>query len=202
MATVSDSSMTPHRRRLAAALVVGVVLVATGCGGDDDSSDAARTPTPTGPTVPEGITLPGETLKVGSAATVVFGGSAKQTSRIKLAVTKVRKGSMRDLAQFTLDAKTKKSSVYYVDTFVRNVGTGNLSGQSLTLYGKVSEDLVVRPAVFGSPFPRCNYHAFPKGFTQDKATRVCLVLFAPNGGEVSEVQWRAADTEPIAWATH
>jgi hypothetical protein len=59
----------------------------------------------------------------------------------------------------------------------------------------------VRPAVFGSPFPPCNDHAFPKGFTRDQATRICLVMFAPNGGKVSEIQWRAADSEPIAWAT-
>jgi hypothetical protein len=202
MATVSDSSMSIHRRRFAAAIAVAFALLASGCGGDDDSNaDAASTPTSTAPTVPEGITPPGQTLELGTPATLVYQANPKATSRIKVTVTQVRKGKTRDLAQFNLDAKTKKSSVYYVDTFVRNVGSGNLSGQALTLFGKVSDDLVVRPAVFGSPFPRCNYHAFPKGFTQDKATKICLVMFAPNGGKVSQVQWRDADSEPIAWAT-
>jgi hypothetical protein len=189
------------RRRVAAVLTVVIALDVSGCSGDDDSDHASSTPTSTGPTVPAGITPPGETLTVGSPATVVFEGKAEQDSRIKVVVTKVRKGRTSDLAQFDLDRKTRSSSVYYVDAFVRNVGAGNLSGRSLTLYGKVSDDLVVRPAVFGSPFPKCNYHAFPKGFTRDKATSICLVLFAPNGGQVTEVQWRAADSEPIAWVT-
>jgi hypothetical protein len=184
------------------AVSVALALLASGCGGDDDSNaDDADTPTTTGPTVPEGITPPGQTLTLGKPATVVYDGKAKNDSRIKLTVTKVRRGKVKDLSQFGLDAKTKRSSIYYVDTVVRNVGTGNLSGQSLTLFGKVSESLVVPPAVFGSPFAKCNYHVFPKGFTQDKATKICLVIFAPNGGKVSQVQWRAADSEPIAWAT-
>jgi hypothetical protein len=79
------------------------------------------------------------------------------------------------------------------------VGKGNLSGQSLTLYGKVSDELVVQPAIFGSPFAKCNWHPFPKKFTTKSATDVCLVMFAPKRGTISEIQWRGADSEPIAW---
>ena len=61
-------------------------------------------------------------------------------------------------------------------------------------------ELLVQPAVFGSPFAKCNYHPFPKKFTKNSATKVCLVLFAPRSGTISEVQWRGADSEPIAWA--
>jgi hypothetical protein len=192
--------MTPRRRLAAVAAVLALALVVTGCSGDDES-DAGddTTPTSTGPTVPEGITAPGETLAVGKAATVVFKGNAQHTSRIDLRVTKVRKGSVKDLKQFNLKPQTRRSSVYYVDTTVSNVGSGDLSGQSLTLYGKVSDELVVPPAVFGSPFARCNYHPFPQEFTKNKSTKVCLVMFAPRRSTISEVQWRGADSEPVAW---
>ncbi|MGH3508194.1 MAG: hypothetical protein ACRDO2_13420, partial [Nocardioidaceae bacterium] len=166
---MSASTMT-RPRRLAVATVLALALVVTGCSGDDES-DAGddTTPTSTGPTVPEGITAPGETLAVGKAATVVFKGNAQHTSRIDLRVTQVRKGSVKDLKQFSLKPQTRRSSVYYVDTTVSNVGSGDLSGQSLTLYGKVSDELVVPPAVFGSPFARCNYHPFPQKFTKNKS---------------------------------
>lgn len=188
-----------HLRRFAAASALALALALSGCSGDDDSDASDVTPTSTGPSVPEGITPPGETLQIGKPATVVFKGNPKHTSRINLRVTKVRKGSIKDLDQFTLKPETRRSSVYYVDAAVKNVGGGDLSGQSLTLYGKVSDQLVVQPAVFGSPFAKCNYHPFPKKFTKNSATKVCLVLFAPRSGTISEVQWRGADSEPIAW---
>ena len=187
-------------RRLAAATVLALALVVTGCSGDDEADAGDTTPTSTGPTVPEGITPPGETLAVGKAATVIFKGNAQHTSRVDLRVTKVRKGSVKDLEQFSLKPQTRRSSVYYVDATVKNVGPGDLSGQSLTLYGKVSDELVVPPAVFGSPFARCNYHPFPQKFTKNRSTKVCLVMFAPRNSTISEVQWRGADSEPIAWA--
>ncbi len=139
-------------------------------------------------------------MQIGKPATVEFTGDRNQeASRVTLTVTRVRTGSAKDLSEFPLGAAAKQSRVYYVDTKLTNVGSGDLSGEELTLFGKVSEDLVVPPVVFGSPFPPCSYHAFPKGFTKNKSTDVCVVLFAPNRGTVSEVQWRAADTEPIAW---
>lgn len=188
----------PRARRLATALVAAVALLATSCGGDDDSSDDVQAPTSTAPSVPEGITPPGETFNLGDTATVVYP-NAKRASRIELSVTKVRRGKLKDLSQFDLDRDTRKSTVYYVDAKVRNVGRGDLSGQPLTLFGKVSDQLVVQPAVFGSPYPPCNYHDFPKKFTAKRTTNVCMVMFAPQHGKISEIQWRGADSEPIAW---
>jgi hypothetical protein len=187
-------------------LATSVALLAAACGGDDDADNGAEsdavttTVTATSPTVSEGITPPGQTLELGQPATVEFAPNPKHESRLRVTVTGLDKGKISDLKQFTLDADTKKSTVYYVHAAARNVGSGDLSKQRLTLFGKVSDELVVQPVEFGSPFPKCNYQPFPEKFRKNDRVKVCMVMLAPDHGRISEVQWRGPDEEPIAWA--
>jgi hypothetical protein len=185
------------------ALVAGGLLLA-GCGGGDDSADegaesAAET------TTADGMTVPGTVLELGQPATVEYtpisaDPGAEPISQIEVAVTRVKAGSIRELAQFTLPDRAKSAGVYYVDASVENVGDGNLSGDRLVLYGKVSDTLVVPPVTFGSTFGKCNYQPFPKKFTNGAKAQVCMVMLAPDKGMISEIQWRAPDdAEPISW---
>jgi hypothetical protein len=177
-----------------------VVATAVGCsGGSDDDTEPTATTEAT--TNSDGTTVAGTELKVGDTAVVPFEADKEKTSQIKLEVSDVEKGKIADLDRFELNTKAKKSTVYYVHTKVRNLGPESLSGKQVTLYGKVSDDMVVPPVVFGSTFPQCDYEPLPKKFKKDKVAKGCQVMLAPKHGKISEVQWRPADnSEPISWS--
>lgn len=188
---------------LLAAVAVGV-LTASGC--TDSSSDSSdETPTSasrSATTLDDGTTAPGTELELGKKATVRYTANPKHKSLIELKVKSVKRGKITDLEDFSLSGAAKKSNVYYVKASVKNVGNGDLSGQPLTLYGQVSEDLVIPPVEFGSTFKRCDYDPLPKKFKKSKQAKVCLVFLSPKGSKISEVQWRPADdTDPVSWST-
>ncbi len=176
-------------------------LVVSGCTGSKPSDEAPPTAPTTAPTtLDDGTTAPGTKLKIGDAAKVRFSANAKKSSMVSLKVTSIGKGQVAALDDFNLDAKTKKSNVYYVKVSVKNIGDGDLSGLPVLLYGKVSDDLVVPPVEFGSTFKPCDYQPLPKGFKKSKRAIVCIVMFAPKKGNIKAVQFRAADNaEPISW---
>ncbi len=150
----------------------------------------------------KGTTKPGTTMKVGKSATVRFKADAKHNSLVKLTVEKVRKGKVKDFKRYKLPKSVQRSSIYYVDVQVKNTGTGNLSGQHLTLYGKISKSTVIQPATLkGGEFKPCTDQALPKKFGKGKKATTCLVFFAPHHGNISQIQWRFTKptTPPVAW---
>lgn len=199
---------------LSAALLIVVVAVA-GCSGSSSGATSQGPPSsgsgtsPNGATSPSattsvepGTTPPGTTLKLGKQAVVRYTANAAHDSVIKLTVEKVKKGKLKDLKEFQLSNAAKKSSVYYVTARVKNSGDGDLSGQPLQLYGKVSNDLVVPPVIMGSTFKKCDYQPLPSPFKPGDRTTVCVLLLAPHHGQVKAVQWRSADdSKPITWKT-
>ncbi len=199
-------------RAVAAATLCAIAL--TGCSdlagggaeaaptlsGASSDSPAASTRASTAQ-VDEAVTPSGTRLRLGDPAVVRFTANPEQDSLIKLAVTRVEQGEIRDLAQFRLDDQTKRSSVYYVSATVKNIGKGDLGGQPLLLYGQVSADLVVQPVVLKSTFQRCDYQPLPEKFGRGERADVCIVFLAPRHGKVLSVQWRPADnSDPITWA--
>jgi hypothetical protein len=195
--------MNTSKRLGFAGLLAVAALVLAGCGGGDDADDSATTSAAT--TADDGTTAPGTVLDMREPATVAFPAKVPDRdpiSTIEVAVTGVKKGSVKDLSQFNLPDRAENAGVYYVRANVTNVGDGNLAGRSLVLYGKASDTLVVPPVTFGSTFPRCNYQPFGKGFTEGKSARVCMVMLVPDKGTISEIQWRGPDNaEPISWPT-
>jgi len=199
-------------RGLAATAACAVVL--TGCtdtlGGSGTAPPTAGTSSsvgspdastsPTTPQVEDGATTPGANLTLDRPAVVRFTANPKHDALIRLTVSKVERGKIKDLSQFRLSDKDRRSSVYYVSASVKNLGEGDLGGQPLSLYGKVSDDLVVSPVIFGSTFRRCAYQPLPPKFGPGKKVDMCIVMLAPHHGEVSAVQWRPADnSDPITW---
>ncbi|MEJ7689148.1 MAG: hypothetical protein WKF76_01235 [Nocardioidaceae bacterium] len=192
--------MAARTTRFATAAVLGV-LVLSGCS-SSESSDKAPKPTPTtaATTLDNGTTTPGTVLRIGEVAKVRYSATAKNQSLVALKVTSIRKGKISALDDFNLDAKLKKSNVYFVTVAVKNIGAGDLSGQPLTLYGKVSAGLVVPPVEFGSTFKPCDAQPLPRGFKKPKRATVCIVMFAPKKGTITTVEFRAADNaDPISW---
>lgn len=192
--------MAARTPRWATAAVLGA-LVLSGCSGSDSTDKAPKsTPTTAATTLDDGTTAPGVVLKLGDVAKVRYAANAKRDSLIALKVTSIRKGRISSLSSFNLDAKTKKSNVYYVTVTVKNIGDGDLSGRPITLYGKVSADLVVPPVEFGSTFRPCDYQPLPPGFKTAKRATVCIVMFAPKKGTIKSVEFRPADNaDPISW---
>jgi len=179
-------------------LTVVAVVAGTGCSGGS-GSDSTPTTTPA-TTAADGSTMPGTDLKLGAKAVVPLKADKSHKGQIKLTVTKVAKGKVSDLSRFKLGSVARKSTVYYVSTTVKNLGPDSLAGATITLYGKVSDTLVVPPVRFGSAFPKCNETPLPDKFSKGKTVRGCLVMLAPKHGKVSEVQWRPKNGDlPISW---
>jgi hypothetical protein len=195
------SAMPTARGRFVVSAVAILMLggLLAGCiGGGDDAPEAEPTTT-----AADGLTAPGTDLRVDDAAVVDFAAGKGRESKIRLTVTRVQDGSVKDLSDFDLNGSARKSGVYYVRASVRNVGHGDVGGAFVTLYGRVSDSLVVRPVIFGSTFGKCDYKPLPKPFGSGKRADVCMVLLAPRHGTVSAVEWRftgkRADAQPISW---
>ena len=201
-----DCVAQPGRQRIPAVRLVllaacGVLLV--GC--SDDATPKAQVSTTVVTTTPrtvapDGTTVPGTVVALGQQAVVRWRADKAHDSVVTLTVTAAKRGKVKDLEQFSLNGAARSSSVYYVSVAVRNTGDGDLSGQTLTLYGKVSKDLVVPPVVLSSTFDRCGDQPLPAKFTTGAKAQVCILMLAPHHGSISEVQWRGpGNTEPIGW---
>src|SRR5262245_9213807 len=128
------------RARRCAVLILGVALLA-GCSGSSDDTDDADATSAT--TAEDGTTVPGTELELGEAANVRFSPDAQRQSIIRVRVRSVERGSIRDLRDFDLSKDERRSSLYYVDLSVENVGGGSVGGEFVKVFGKVSKTLVV-----------------------------------------------------------
>jgi hypothetical protein len=190
--------MLTGRRVTSAIAVAACSLAIAGCGGGDETPAPATTSETAG-----GITPPGTELGLDDPAVVELAAGKKQTSTVRVTVTGVQQGAAKDLAEFRLNDAERKSGVFYVRATVRNLGHHDVGGAFVTLYGRVSDSLVVRPVVFGSTFGKCNDEPLPKPFGRGKRADVCMVMLAPRHGSLSAVEWRFSgkqvDDAPISW---
>jgi hypothetical protein len=203
------------RAALCVALVTAAAVVA-GCSGgggpsaaSSESTSGSATDAPVSPTQASSSTVsgvvttpPGTKLRLGQRAVLFYAPNAKHESVIKLTVDRLKRGKLKDLKNFRLSDQAKKSSVYYVSVAVKNAGDGDLGGQPVQLYGKVSNDLVIPPVTLNSTFKKCDDQPLPSPFKRGDRTNLCVLLLAPHHGDVTAVQWRPADdSKPITWAT-
>jgi hypothetical protein len=216
--------MSSRGLRLAGVVVLAAAtgLALTGCGGDK-SADSDPTSTgsssgssPGSPTYTEtvdpneayGLNLPtgvqltplGSDLKVGQTARVAWQPDKKTVGVLAVKVTKLRQGTLKDFAGFTLDDRTKQSTPYYVDAKVRNIGISDLSGVPTPLYLVDGHDVLVAASTFQSTFKPCAAQPLPEKFKEGATTRVCLVFIAANHGTLKAVSFRPTqDYAPIDW---
>ena len=204
---------SPSRRSSRIALLAVLLstgVLAAGCGGGDGSSDASASASaspsadlPTGNVeVPSGVELTeaGAGLDFGKPAVVAYEPSTAKSSVLSLTVTQVRTGRIRDLAAYQLDARTKKSTPYYVDYTARNVGTGDLAGAAVPLYAVDADDSLVQPSSFTSAFTACPSTPLPKKFAKGAKTTGCLVYLLPDRGKLTGVSFRPVqEFAPITW---
>lgn len=187
----------PGRRGVVAALLA-VLLAATACTGDGGGS-AAPTAQPSKPQTSPSPTPTQVDLQLGQPATFRLGGRGTEASRVRLVVTDVTPGKIKDLSQFRLDRATRRSIPYYATVRVSNRGSGDLSGTQVTLWALDSTGTVRPPAEVIGAFRKCQNNPLPRGFTKGKSARTCLLYLLPRDSTLQAVQYRTRDSAPYSW---
>jgi hypothetical protein len=196
------------RALLAALAVTAVVLSGCSADGDDpdasDSSSAPSTPTDTAEylPVPAGVelTTPGSQLAVGDHAVVAYEPRQGQVGALDIQVRQLEQASIDDLGAWQLSDAQKKSTPYYVDAVVENVGDTDLGGRPVPLYVVNEDNVLLESTPFASSFKPCPSTPFPEKFKPGDSVRTCLVYLAPDKGKLVAVSFRPEETfNPITW---
>jgi hypothetical protein len=190
-------SPTPRGLPGAVLLPVLVAGLLAGAGCTADGADPTPEPTPT--PAPSAARTPQEKkLALGDATGLTVRRSG-ESARVRLAVTDVTEGTIKDLAAFRLDRRSRRSTPYYATVRVTSLGDGDLSGRQVTLWALGSDGTVRPPAEVVGRFPRCQNRPMPRRFTEGESTSTCLLYLLPRGTRLQAVQYRVGDRPPYSW---
>ena len=188
----------PAPGRLGVAVLAAGLLMTTSCTGDDGGS-AAPSPRPSAPQPSASPTPTQVDLELGDPATFRLHGRGGESSRVRLVVTDVKQGRIKDLSQFRLNRETKKSTPYYAHVQVTNQGSGDLSGTQLTLWALDSDSTVRPPAEVVGAFGKCQNDPLPRKFAKGESAGTCLLYLLPEDVTLQAVQDRTSDIAPYSW---
>jgi hypothetical protein len=195
-------------RLLPLALVAALAL--SGCGGDDggddgsggstraggDSTISTNGPDGDGSTGPQ----PGDELALGEAAPLAWQPKQGLDGQVEVSVDRMDQSTMKDFSAFKLDRAMKRSTPYYVHVSVENTGTANLSGVELPIFLDNGSDVLFPSARITSSFEPCPSRPLPKGFTEGKRAKLCLVFLAAEKTKLQAIAMRPTDdVEPVTW---
>jgi hypothetical protein len=184
--------------RLGVAVLAVGLLATTSCTGRDRGSAAPAT-RPSAQATSASPTPEQVELEVGEPASFRLRGTDGESSRVRLTVTGVTEGKIKDLSQFQLDRETRRSTPYYADVRVTNQGSGDLSGTQVTLWALDSGGTVRPPAEVVGAFRKCQTEPLPRRFTEGESARTCLLYLLPEGTSLQAVQYRTGDLAPYSW---
>lgn len=190
-----------------AALCLATALAVASCAGSGDKAGSKPTvttsPSPSSTVkVPKAVKLTavGAGLHLGDKATVIYEPDQTRGTVLDLTVQKVALGSIKDFSGFILPPEVQKSTPYYVDVTVKNVGEGTVGGQAVPLWGVDATNTLLPPAKFTASFGRCPSDPLPKTFKPQDSFSTCLVYLAPNEGRMKAVSFRPNQKfNPIQW---
>ncbi|GAA1968769.1 hypothetical protein GCM10009798_31730 [Nocardioides panacihumi] len=204
-------------------LVVSALLavaVLSGCSGGSGGSDASggsggpsasaagRTPSTSATTAyPSGaptgtvLTEPGTTVALGSDATVSWEPRQGQVGTVRIKVDRIERTTfVKSFRDWRVDATTKTYAPYFVHAHVTNLGTSDLGGAAVPLYGESAANALVEPAVFKETFKPCHPSVLPKPFPAGRSVPVCVVYLVPGRGQLVGAAFRPTqDFAPIVW---
>jgi hypothetical protein len=176
----------------------------TACGVFHDGGEASSGPT--GASSPEAgrggdaLTAQGANLSFGDSATVVYEPPRGERTRLTLDVRAAQQGSVEDFAGLLVDRYTRSSTPYYVNVSIRNVGDATVGEAPVPLWGVDSENRLLPPAGFATPFDLCPSEELPPRFAPGDRLTTCLVFLAPDEGELQSVSYRPSQAfQPIVW---
>lgn len=188
----------PAPGRPGAAVLAACLLATTACTGGDGGS-AAPSPRPSAPPTSAAPTPTQVDLELGEPATFRLNGRGGESSRVRLSVTEVTEGKIKDLSQFRLDRQTRRSTPYYATVRVTNRGSGDLAGTQVTLWALDSGGTVRPPADVIGAFRPCQNDPLPRKFAKGESARTCLMYLLPQGSNLEAVQYRTSDLAPYSW---
>lgn len=146
------------------------------------------------------LTEGGETLRFGDPATVVFEPNQQRGTVLELTVDSAAQGTLKDFSGFILDDKSERSTPYYVDVSVQNVGKGDVGDFAVPLFGVDDDDLLLQASAFTTKFEKCESQPLPKTFSAGDSFKTCLVYLAPQRGTLESVSFRPSEEfDPIVW---
>jgi hypothetical protein len=190
----------------AAALVLAASFVLAGCGG---GGSVAKKPTEspaasdqTSVPVPAGVKLTeyGSELKFGESATVAYQPNQQRSTILQLTVNSAVKGSIADLASYTLEERTRESTPYYIRVTVKNVGEGDVGQTPIPLFLVDNRNTLISASSFTNSFTKCPSMSLPTTFAPQATLATCLVYLAPDHGTMTGVSFRAVqEYAPIVW---
>lgn len=195
------------------ALALATALSAAACSSGSDEPGAGESPaSPSGsPTVsptadvsvPAGVELTpqGTDLSFGDTATVVFEPDQNTATVLDLTVEEAREGSIDDFKGFILDDPYKKQANYfYVQVSVENVGTEDVGGAPIPLWGVNGENTLLPAVNFTTKFDKCPSMPLPEEFAPGDQVDTCLVYLSPDNGELEALSFRPDQAfDPIEW---
>jgi hypothetical protein len=198
---------------LALLLVAGVIA---GCGGGDDSEKAASTPAAEatqasgGASAGGGPTKPGAELGLGQTAHVKFKPLAAnpgdtKTYEVDATVLSIKKASLDDFKDVSLDADQKSATPYYVKVKVAAAGgavpTKN-DDPDIRFSGIDDRNQRQSSVTFIGDFKPCDNKEPGDSLAGGKSYESCLTFLVGGGGSIKEVRWAGADEtilKPIVW---
>lgn len=167
-----------------------------------DSSGTASTPSATA-SLPAGVelTTPGTQLDLGAPANVAFENARNRSSVLRLRVRRVQRGQLADFAGFILPERYQHNvAFYYAAVTVRNVGTGDLGGTNVPLWGVSSANLLLPAVSFTTRFAKCPSGPLPAKFPPGASVNTCLVFLALDKTTLTAVSYRPNQQfNPITW---
>lgn len=183
------------------AAALAVLLAVAGCGGGADEGPVPSA-TPTGPTPPPGVELtePGSTLELREPGTAVLDLSGGASSVVTVTVTKIKKGSMKDFRNFSLDPKSKKSRPYYVSAEIENQGPAGIGGVALPIVARTDDDQVYSASELVGRFTPCPTSTIPKSFLAGESAEVCMVYLIGPGEKLALIDLQPGDlADALHW---
>jgi hypothetical protein len=215
------------RRTVLPAWVAALALVVSGCSGGSGSSEpAARgsdspstpsTDTSTGATGtttgasagPTGrvdgvrLTPQGTRLKLGDAARVSWQPDQHRTGVIAVTVDGLFKVPISTFSAWRLDPDTRRSTPYFVQVTVRNLGKSDLSHVPVPLYLLDQRGTLLQASTFRAKFTPCPSRPLPPTFATGDKAEACLVYFVPQHGKLVSITFRPSEGfDAITWTGH
>jgi hypothetical protein len=124
-------------------------------------------------------------------------------TRVGVRVEEVRKGSIADLAGFTLDRKQRRSTPYYVDASFKNLGRFGLSRNLLRASLEDADGREYRPTtvvLVGGTFRECPEPS-SAALRPGRSFTACSVVMLPKGVRPGRVRFQGDVTkDPLFWA--
>ncbi|WP_300679259.1 hypothetical protein [Nocardioides sp.] len=163
------------------------------------TATASTSSAPSATSTPDASSTPTGSASVTATPTK----AVRPSGALRITVTAIQPTTYaKSFRDWKVSSALQTSSPYFVKATVTNVGTVDLGGLTLPLYGETSADTLVEPSTFASTFKPCNPGAFPKKFAAGATVKACLVYLVPDKGSLTGVTFRpSVDFVPITWST-